>query len=196
MAITWTKNWQSSDDGTLISGIDLKNIQDDIDGGSGVGDASTIHGYSVPTPGGADDGKALTWDNEAAAFIFSSLAYTLNVTVGSFTRDLTAASGAVPIATVGFQPKAVLFFAGVANNVQASWGMVDENLNQGGVLSTAGDTVGTYLPTTAALYLYDSSGNYQSGSVTSIDSLGFTITWTKAGTPASNTATITYIAIA
>lgn len=30
MAIVWTKYWQGSDDGTILRGIDLRNIQDDL----------------------------------------------------------------------------------------------------------------------------------------------------------------------
>ena len=30
--INWTKAWAGSDDGTIVGGIDLKNIQDDLAG--------------------------------------------------------------------------------------------------------------------------------------------------------------------
>ena len=30
MAIIWTKDWAGSDDGTILGGVDLKNIQDDL----------------------------------------------------------------------------------------------------------------------------------------------------------------------
>jgi hypothetical protein len=30
MAIIWTKDWEGTDDGTIIGGLDLKNIQDDL----------------------------------------------------------------------------------------------------------------------------------------------------------------------
>jgi hypothetical protein len=32
-AINWTKKWSSADDGTVVSGTDLKNIQDDVQSG-------------------------------------------------------------------------------------------------------------------------------------------------------------------
>ena len=32
MAITWTKNWSGSDDGTILKGVDLGNIQSDLAG--------------------------------------------------------------------------------------------------------------------------------------------------------------------
>lgn len=31
MAVSWTKNWSASDDGSVLGGADLKNIQDNID---------------------------------------------------------------------------------------------------------------------------------------------------------------------
>ena len=52
MAITWTKNWSGSDDGAVLRGIDLRNIQQDIDthlGGSGVGGYVTINGTQTIT---------------------------------------------------------------------------------------------------------------------------------------------------
>lgn len=52
MAITWTKNWSGSDDGAILRGIDLRNIQQDIDthlGGSGVGGYVTIAGTQTIT---------------------------------------------------------------------------------------------------------------------------------------------------
>ena len=30
MGIEWTKIWRGSDDGTLLKGVDLKNIQEDM----------------------------------------------------------------------------------------------------------------------------------------------------------------------
>lgn len=72
MAITWTKNWGPSDDGTILKGVDLKNIQDDIDA-TGVSDADKIHGYDIDTPTVTDDGKALTFDNAGAKFTYTSL---------------------------------------------------------------------------------------------------------------------------
>ena len=67
MAITWTKEWQAADDGTIVSGLDLKNIQDDITSGS-TGDATSIWGIDVDEPTAADDGKVFYYDHGLAAF--------------------------------------------------------------------------------------------------------------------------------
>lgn len=67
MAITWTKEWQASDDGTILSGLDLKNIQDDITSGS-AGDATSIWSVPIVQPTAADDGKVLFYDHATPSF--------------------------------------------------------------------------------------------------------------------------------
>ena len=69
MAITWTKEWMSSDDGTVLSGLDLKNIQDDITSGSS-GDATSIWSVPVVQPTAAEDGKVLVYDHATPAFSY------------------------------------------------------------------------------------------------------------------------------
>lgn len=62
MSITWTKEWAASDDGTIVKGLDLKNIQDDID--AGVGDATKIQGKDIDAAVTGDDDKVIFWDND------------------------------------------------------------------------------------------------------------------------------------
>lgn len=47
MAFEWTKRWTAADDGTVVGGIDLKNIQDDID--SGLGQITSVSSLSYTT---------------------------------------------------------------------------------------------------------------------------------------------------
>lgn len=47
MAFEWTKRWTAADDGTVVGGIDLKNIQDDIDGG--LGQITSVNSLSYTT---------------------------------------------------------------------------------------------------------------------------------------------------
>jgi len=62
MAITWTKEWSSADDGTVVSGADLKNIQDDVS--SGVeGNATSIQDIPVEVPVVGDDESLLYYDH-------------------------------------------------------------------------------------------------------------------------------------
>ena len=72
MAIVWTKYWGPSDDGTVLKGIDLRNIQDDINT-TGLADADAIQGVTVDAPTPSDDGKALIYDYTNDEFIYGSL---------------------------------------------------------------------------------------------------------------------------
>ncbi len=47
MAFNWTKRWTASDDGTTVGGIDLKNIQDDVD--AGLGQITSVSSLSYTT---------------------------------------------------------------------------------------------------------------------------------------------------
>ena len=72
MAIIWTKDWEASDDGTVLKAVDLKNIQDDINT-TGLADADSIQGVDVAAPTPADDGKALIYDDGVPEFTYGSL---------------------------------------------------------------------------------------------------------------------------
>ncbi len=72
MAIIWTKDWEASDDGTVLKAVDLKNIQDDINQ-TGLADADSIQGVPVAVPTPADDGKAIIYDDAVPEFTYGSL---------------------------------------------------------------------------------------------------------------------------
>ena len=72
MAIIWTKDWEASDDGTVLKAVDLKNIQDDINQ-TGLADADSIQGVPVAIPTPADDGKAIIYDDAVPEFTYGSL---------------------------------------------------------------------------------------------------------------------------
>lgn len=50
MAITWTKEWAGTDDGTIVGGLDLKNIQDDL--ANVLQTADSISATSITLSGG------------------------------------------------------------------------------------------------------------------------------------------------
>ena len=70
MAINWTKTWSASDDGTLLKGSDLGNIQTDI--GTLIQNAISIQGIAVDTPVAGDDGFCLFYDHSGAKFDYKS----------------------------------------------------------------------------------------------------------------------------
>ena len=58
MPITWTKEWSASDDGTVVDGADLGNLQSDI-GDSITTNATYIKGIAVDAPVSGDDNSML-----------------------------------------------------------------------------------------------------------------------------------------
>lgn len=55
MSISWTKSWSSSDDGSILSGSDLQNIQSDISGA-----AVTLSGTQTITGDKTYSGQLVT----------------------------------------------------------------------------------------------------------------------------------------
>jgi hypothetical protein len=105
------------------------------------------------------------------------------------TRNMTAASGNVSTTGAGFTPRQVMFFAGVASNKTASWGS-DDGTSQ--VCTNQLYTEDMSSNTSSSIDLETASGARQEAVVNSLDSDGFTLTWTKTGSP---TGTATIIAI-
>ena len=95
MAITWTKEWEASDDGTILKALDLKNIQDDITSGS-TGDATSIWSVPIIQPTAADDGKVVFYDHSAPAFDY------LNVNTIIPTGVILLWSGAISAIPTGW----------------------------------------------------------------------------------------------
>ena len=108
-------------------------------------------------------------------------------TILTFTRDMTAASGDVATTGVGFQPRQVMFFAGVASNQAASWG-TDDGTDQTctNQLSTGNMSINLG----SSIDLENNANERQAALVKTLDSDGFTLTWTKTATPPAGTATI------
>lgn len=110
--------------------------------------------------------------------------------VATFSRDLTAASGNVGYTGVGFQPTQVIFL-GVINTAKGmtiGFGNASDNES----ISQIHDGTMTYDST--CLRIYQASGAIQGAVIASLDSDGFTLTWTKSGSP-TGTANFIYLAI-
>ena len=110
--------------------------------------------------------------------------------VGTFIRDMTAASGTQEIA-VGFEPKAVIFL-GVLLTTSHSVGFDDGTTRTGLLMHSAGPTYS--YQTTTSIYLLEAAGKTQTGIISATDSTTFTVTWTKTGVPAAANGHIRYLA--
>jgi hypothetical protein len=102
------------------------------------------------------------------------------------TRDMTAATGSVSYTGVGFKPTAIMFIAATDGVTENSTGYTDSALNQAAV---------ALLPTALcynipSLVIYLAAAvivTIQEAGVISFDEDGFTLLWTKVGTPAVGT---------
>jgi hypothetical protein len=109
-------------------------------------------------------------------------------TIVAFTRDTATASGSQAVTGVGFRPSVIIGFGGVHNSSEVSYGMYGSG-NHGVVSDAYALTAGNSQVTNFLFYFIESGANTSTASVASLDADGFTLTWTKNGTP-TGTATL------
>lgn len=114
-----------------------------------------------------------------------------NTKIGSFSRDTTTASGTQAITGVGFKPSAVIFFSNINTTTAVSVGMDNTTTTTNYFGTGSGNFAGSG---SASITGYVSGGNTYDGKITSMDDDGFTITWTKTGSP-TGTLSCLYLAI-
>lgn len=198
-AITWTKEWSNQDDLTNdFGGDDLEDIQDDID------TQAIISSNNLTLTGNNTFSGTSTFSGSVTTSAAQTFSGTVNfnggfnidqgtIAVGSFTIDTTTASGTQAVTGVGFQPKGVIFLANQASSVEASWGLDDSETHRC-LYDNDASSDGTYeLSILQSITGVQGSGIFYEGYVSSFDSDGFTITWTKTGATA-DTLTVNYIA--
>jgi len=114
---------------------------------------------------------------------------------GTFTRDMTASSGDVSYTGVGFKPSALIFFGGI--NATTIISMIGCSMaTRRYVMSDYhGGIADTFAVQSAlSIMLAEGSSQLQTALIKTYDSDGFTLTWTKTGTPSAGTATMFYVA--
>ena len=122
----------------------------------------------------------------------SNPASTATYKVVGESRDLTAASGDVSYTGYGFKPKLLILFAAGVNSDYGCWGMADETLVEEVVFTSS--LAGFSYQNSKIILFQTGAGADQSAILKSMDSDGFTLTWTKNGYP-SGTAYIKVTAI-
>jgi hypothetical protein len=111
--------------------------------------------------------------------------------VGNFSRDLSTATGTQAITGVGFQPKALILVGATEGTRASTWGFTDGTSKYYMGYQTDGTKMN---PSTGGIgELGDGATHYNVISLSSFDSGGFTVTWTKAGSP-TGTGNMGYIA--
>lgn len=114
----------------------------------------------------------------------------LQIKVGVFTRDLTATASTQSISGLLFAPKGVIFIS-ATNGVdyRFSVGIADATTGRG--IDQFGNNT---IEASGTIVSLGSGTAIQQGTLASLDSSGFTINWTKTGSPSAGTGTISYIA--
>lgn len=128
----------------------------------------------------------------------SALGGLLGVTskIGLFSRDVSLASGDQSVTGVGFIPK-MIFLLGLGTNGttdKVNLGIVDSDGNYSVSVLQSGGNWYNFTNRLLNFYYYGDSGKYTYAVLKSLDSDGFTLTWTKVGAP-TGTANILYLAI-
>lgn len=117
---------------------------------------------------------------------------------GVFTRNASSASGNVSYTGVGFKPSLVVFYAAVSTVQDFMIGAGNATAGRA-LYNNFANTLGANLQAVAFYYRRDfGGGNFdiQSATIASMDSDGFTLTYTRTtgGTGANNDITVNYIA--
>lgn len=119
---------------------------------------------------------------------------TLRSKIISTTRVLTAATGDVAYTGVGFIPTSIIAFASINSLGISSFGMTDSSLGKGYLYQPGSATAGTFETgvTNFLVIMETFPSAYQSATIKSYDADGFTLTWTKTGSPI-NTAALVFL---
>lgn len=112
------------------------------------------------------------------------------VKIGTITRAMTADAGDVATTSVGFKPSAIIFLAGLSTT-SISVGMSDATTNA--LVWYTGSTGG--FGNAYCIIAYEDGTKLQTAVVKTMDADGFTLTWSKTGTPSSANASIYYLAL-
>ena len=111
------------------------------------------------------------------------------VKYGTFTRVLSVGSGDVSYTGVGFKPSALILISVLAStSISVGFGTTDGLIYVKYVTGTG--SVGS---TTYIINVGNAAGDVNYAIIKSFDADGFTLTWTKVGSPTS-TATVSYLA--
>jgi len=122
--------------------------------------------------------------------IWSVLSLAGGVYTGSATRSTASGSGTVAYTGVGFKPSLiVVFMAGGLGASDICWGFSDGTRNQS-IFSLAGGVSDA----TNLMWDYQGPGINQVANLSSFDSDGFTLSWTKNGAP-TGTIVFKYLCI-
>lgn len=143
-------------------------------------------GSAVPTDLTADQAVTLLKTGVAAAGMLQSKYVT-------FSYNLATASGSQSITGVGFKPSTLIIVGFVNSTNSVAVGFADAG-GAGAAVTWYGSNLGTGGAHPFEMFLANGAGtDFAAGNISSYDSDGFTISWTKSGSP---TGTVTWSVLA
>lgn len=96
-------------------------------------------------------------------------------------RDMTAATGDVAYTGVGFTPTSIIAISSVSGAVTTNISVGDSAKTASGIYTIGNDN--TKNRHAGIVTLVTSGGNQQIATIKTYDADGFTLTWTKTGSP-------------
>jgi len=149
-------------------------------------DASTTPGY-IPVM--TSEGTAGQFAKSAGAGANSLWAFSFSqAKLITSTRDFTAASGDVAYTGVGFTPKVIVAWVAQDNQVRASLGLWETSHATGTAIGQ--DGTNWQVETALLIHATQGAGTNQNAILKTADADGFTLTWTKVGSPTGTVSLI------
>ena len=158
-----------------------------------VADSATAATWRTVTECTDTGGNHLNYTQSTNSFSCgTSSASTANCVIGTFTRDLTAASGTVTISGLGITPDTVFVIPGQADK-RGGFGVSNSTTDYSMTRREDSPFNWTVNSTYAINFVTDGS-NLQQGNIGNFVSGAFDVVWTKTGTPTAGTADVFYVA--
>lgn len=148
-------------------------------------------GLQVGSPTGGDKGLGTL---NAAGNYYQNAVQVPRIKLIQATRDMTAATGNVGYTGVGFSPRMIIVFAGAYAVQGSSWGITDGTNQSVSYQWYSGE--GIFAQTGEIISIYQALGLNQTASIVSLDTDGFTLSWTENGSPAADTIELAFFCIA
>ena len=173
--------------GTLITGSGTIIATDTIWDAAG----DTIYGTGANTAAKLAAGAAdLKYFMNAAGTLPE---WANGMEIGTFSRDVEIASGNQVVDGLGFKPSHVIFLGNIGETSRLSIGF-DDGSNHYSIWDSYGVSAESYSNSSAySIVLNTGSATSYNGAISVLGAEGFTVSWTKVGTPVG-TGTIFYMA--
>lgn len=116
------------------------------------------------------------------------------VAIGSFIRNLGTASGSVTISGLGFRPTSVDFFGAVNTGQERFYGSAGVGVGIQNICMATDNTGANTSHSECIRILRTNTSNMQTAVVSTFTNDGFTLAWTKTGSPPANDLVVNFIA--